>query len=173
MDDDDTPVCFRSWVDVFRWCRVFDPTQGLAMLKGEHFVLEEWRDIAMPSISKELWNACTDQQGLSRLIALYQEVLSRNDGAVKFDPNSLLLFWQDPSNRAKAGPWADAARVFALARPSSSFAESLFSLYKWCVSDYSMKSSEDTQELRLQLNQERISKQLNQELIRKQNKDRL
>jgi hypothetical protein len=142
MDDDNTPVCFRLWVDLFCWCRIFDPTQGLAMLKGEHFVIEEWCEIAVPSITLELWNACTSKTGLSSLIALYQEVLSHNDGELTLDPDLLLLFWQDPVNRAKAGPWADAARVFVLARPSLAFAESLFSLYNWCVSDYAMKSSD-------------------------------
>lgn len=158
MDDDDTPVCFREWVDMFRWCRIFDPKQGLAMLKGRDFVIDQWCEVATPSISKELWKACTDEKGLGRLIILYNEVLSRN-GELNMDPASLLLFWQDPNNIAKAGPWAEAARVFILARPSSAFAESLFSLYGWCVSDYAMKSSEDTQELRVQLNQERLNRQ--------------
>ena len=64
--------------------------------------------------------------------------------------------WQDKDIQMRAGPWAEAARTFVLARPSSAFAESLFSLYKWCVSDYMMRSLEDTQELRVQLNMERI-----------------
>lgn len=55
----------------------------------------------------------------------------------------------------KARPWAGVAEVFALARTSSALTESIFSVYKWCVSEYMMNAHEDTQELRVQLNVER------------------
>ena len=156
FDEDPSPVCFREFVDLFRFVRLFEPKQGLAMLSAPNFSIDEWKAIALPSISGALWEQCASVAGLSALTKLYIDTFAHND-SLEFDAVSLLLFWQDKANILCAGPWAEAAQVFVLARPSSAYAESLFSLYQWCVSDFMMRSHEDTQELRVQLNQERVS----------------
>jgi hypothetical protein len=152
-DEEPGPVCFRDSVDLFRFCRLFEPHQGLRMLNSATFEISLWKQVAVRSIPEGLWDLCTSQAGLTSLVGVLKFAESRG---ASFDPSSLLRLWQDKDIQMRAGPWAEAARTFVLARPSSAFAESLFSLYKWCVSDYMMRSLEDTQELRVQLNMERI-----------------
>lgn len=145
---DTTKISFRESVDLFRFARLFDPHEAKRMFDAPNFDLNEWKGIATPLV--DIWDELC--QDFPKLVSTYTTYV--NEEGIELTHDSLLEWYAKNSNTL--GAWAQAAQRFVLLRPSSAVVERVFSIWKTAVPQESLSSLQDTQQLRVQLNFDRI-----------------
>ena len=148
-DADSRRISFGEQLSAFKFAQIFHPREAFSLIDADDFSLADTLQLpAMRSLADLEKELVAD---FGSLIALYNEPDVKDR---QFNPEELLLFWREHGSRAKS--WAAAAQRFVILRPSSSMVERLFSIYQHCLPVNMLGSHEDTQELRMFLNFERL-----------------